>query len=114
MLCVLPDHFRADVAEAVRRALQGRRAPDGTRGLFDPARLGFGEPVYLSRLYAAIERVHGVDSAVITTFRRWGRPAAGELESGVLPIGAWEIARLQNDPSAMELGVLTVTARGGK
>ena len=38
---------------------------------------------------------------------------ADELENGVLPIGAWEIARLDNDPSHMENGTLTITAGGG-
>ena len=35
------------------------------------------------------------------------RPDAGELERGVLPIGPWEIVRLDNDPSFVEHGVLT-------
>ena len=36
-----------------------------------------------------------------------GSATAGELERGVLPIGPWEIARLDNDPNFIEHGVLT-------
>ena len=61
-----------------------------------------------------MERVEGVESARVVTFRRWGRPADGELQTGVLATGPWEIALLQNDPSFMENGVLRVVAKGGK
>jgi hypothetical protein len=113
-ICVCRDHFRADVAEAVRRALSGRGGARGEPGFFHSANFSFGQPVYLSRLYAAIERVPGVDSVVVTRFQRYDREPAGELESGVLPIGPWEIARLDNDPSAKENGVLHIIALGGK
>jgi hypothetical protein len=113
-ICVLPDHFRADVRAAVLDALSTRILPDGSRGFFHPDNFTFGDPLFLSRLYAAVERVEGVDSTVVRIFRRWGRPDDGELLAGVLPVGPWEIVLLQNDPSFMENGVLSVTARGGK
>jgi hypothetical protein len=113
-LCVEPDHFRADVAQAVRRALSNRINPDRTRGHFHPDHYTFGQPVYLSALYSAIEAVPGVLSVFITLFRRFGKTSNGEIESGVLPIGPWEIARLDNDPGFQENGVLRITAGGGK
>jgi hypothetical protein len=70
--------------------------------------------VYLSRIYAAVERVEGVDSVVVTRFRRFGQPDNQELARGVMPIGPWEIAQLENDPNFMEHGVLRITALGGK
>ena len=73
-----------------------------------------GDAVYLSRLYAAVERVTGVDSVAIRKLTRFGQPQRDELDRGVLEIGPWEIARLDDDPSFAEHGVLTVTARGGK
>ena len=82
-VCAAPGHFRADVAAAVRRALSAQVLPDGTLGFFHPENFTFGEPLYLSRLYAAVERVEGVESAVVRRFQRYGE-AAGELESGVL------------------------------
>jgi predicted phage baseplate assembly protein len=113
-VCAAPGHFRTDVAEAVRRALSAHVLRDGTRGFFHPSNFTFAEPLYLSRLYAAVERVEGVESAVVRRFQRYGQTAAGELERGVLPIAPWEIVRLDNDPSFVEHGVLTVIGKGGK
>jgi hypothetical protein len=113
-LCVEPDHFRGDVVEAVRQALSNRVNPDGSRGFFHPDNFTFAQNVYLSQIYAAIETVQGVQSAFVTIFRRFGKTDNGELASGILPIGSWEIARLDNDPALQENGVLRITAGGGK
>jgi hypothetical protein len=112
-LCLKAGFFRGDVVEATIEALAGRRRrAEAKAGLFDPANLTFAQPVYLSQIYAAVEVVEGVDSAEVLVFRRHGRLPAGELEQGFIPIGAWEIAQLDNDPSRMENGSLTVTAAG--
>jgi hypothetical protein len=113
-VCTASGYFRADVAQAVRDALSNRVLPGGTLGFFHPDNFTFGDPVYLSRLYAEVERVEGVDSLAIRKLSRFGQPPAGELERGVLRVGPWQIARLDNDPNFVEHGVLTVTARGGK
>lgn len=113
-LCVEPGHFRADVVEAVKLALSSQINADGSKGFFHPDNFTFGQPVYLSRIYAAIEAVQGVLSAFITTFRRFGKTNNGELASGVMPIGPWEIARLDNDSTLKENGVLRIVAGGGK
>ena len=113
-VCARPGYFRADVAQAVRDALSARVLPDGSRGFFHPDNFTFGDPLYLSRLYAAVERVEGVDSVAIRKLVRFGQTDSGELAAGVLRVGPWEIVRLDNDPSFVEHGVLTVTAQGGK
>jgi hypothetical protein len=113
-VCAKHGYFRTDVRNAVRDALSARVLPDGSRGFFHPDAFAFGDDVYLSRLYAAIERVTGVDSVAIRKLVRFGQPQRDELDRGVLEIGPWEIARLDDDPSFAEHGVLTVTARGGK
>jgi predicted phage baseplate assembly protein len=113
-LCVRSGYFRGDVAHAVAERLTGRHARGGRPSFFDPASFTFGQPVYLSSLYADVEAVEGVDSLTVTVFQRFGRDPAGELASGVLRVGLWEIARLDNDPNRMENGVLVITARGGK
>jgi hypothetical protein len=112
-LCVKPGYFRGDVAYAVSLALGSVRASGGLPGLFDPANFSFGQPVYLSRIYAAVKNVDGVESAAVTAFHRHGRDPAGEIETGQLPIGAWEIARLDNDRSNLENGSVTIAAGGG-
>ena len=110
-ICVRAGYFRGDVARAVAQALSGR-GPGGV-GLFDAARLTFAQPVYLSQVYAVVHAVEGVESAEVLAFHRHGRDPAGELEQGLLPIGAWEIAQLANDPNRMESGTLTISAEGG-
>jgi predicted phage baseplate assembly protein len=113
-LCVKPDYFRGDVVQTVRQALSNTVNADGSVGLFHPDRFTFAQAVYLSTIYAAIEAVQGVESAFVTIFRRFGKADNGELESGILPIGPWEIARLDNDPAFQENGVLRITSGGGK
>ncbi|MEX3636139.1 hypothetical protein [Paraburkholderia sp. BR14320] len=112
-LCVKPGYFAADVAHAVAQALSAGIGRDGAPAFFNAANFSFGQPVWLSRIYAAVDDVDGVDSAAVTVFRRHGALPAGELENGVIEMGAWEIARLDNDPSNMENGTLTLTAGGG-
>src|SRR6185295_2673156 len=70
-LCVRAGYFRGDVVEAVRRALDNRAHPDGSKGFFHSDHFTFAQPVYLSRLYAAVEAVEGVDSLVVTVFERY-------------------------------------------
>ncbi len=60
-LCVAREYFGADVELAVRRLLSNQAHADGTRGFFDPLNFGFGEAVYLSRLYAAVAGVDGLE-----------------------------------------------------
>jgi hypothetical protein len=110
-VCVKAGYFRGDVAHAVVSVLAG--AQPGTAGLFNPSHFTFGQPVYLSTVYAAAESVTGVESVHVNVFQRHGRLPAGELDRGVIPIGNWEIAQLDNDPNRVENGVLTVTAGGG-
>lgn len=113
-LCVLPGYFRGDVLEAVSWALSDEINPDGSNGFFHPDNFSFGQSVYLSRLYQALEAVQGVDSAVVKLLRVFGQDDNGELEAGELPIGPWQIGRLDNDPNFQENGVLRLSAGGGK
>ncbi len=113
-VCAAPGHFRADVARAVRDALSARVLPGARRGFFHPGAWSFGQPVRASRIYAAVERVEGVESAMLCGLRRFGQADAGELGRGRLAVGPWEIARLDDDPNFAEHGVLRVSVRGGK
>jgi hypothetical protein len=121
-VCVKPDHFRSDVEQAVLRALSSRRSADGTLGFFHPDQFTFGQALYLSRLYAAVEAVQGVDSAIVTRFRRFdqfdpetARPAtASNLAHGFISIGGLEVLRVDDDPNFPENGTLRLHMRGGK
>ncbi|MBI1868072.1 MAG: putative baseplate assembly protein [Methylocystis sp.] len=108
------DHFRADVKEALLRIFSTGFTPDGARGVFHPDNFTFGQPVYLSPLYAAAQAVDGVAVAQVTTFQRKGRPDPQALAEGKLEMGRLEIARLDNDPDFPERGVFRVLMEGGK
>ncbi len=113
-VCVASEHFRSDVERELLDILSNRDLPDGRRGLFHPDNFTFGQPVYLSTLYAAAHQVAGVESVDVRTFQRQGVPESAALDSGRLDIGRLEIARLDNDRNFAEHGRLTITLGGGK
>jgi hypothetical protein len=113
-VCVERGHFRAHVKAAVLEALSNRIFPDGRKGFFHPDNFTFGQSLFLSRLYEAIEQVPGVDSAEVIIFKKLAKAENHELEQGYISMGRLEIARLDNDPSFPENGVLRLNMMGGK
>jgi hypothetical protein len=111
---VKPDYFRADVAQAVSQVFSSRVLPNGQLGFFHPDNFRIGQDVYSSPLYAAAMAIDGVVSAQITTFQRRDQPGRAALDSGVLPIGRLELARLDNNPDFPERGVFSFSLRGGQ
>jgi hypothetical protein len=109
-----PAHFRAHVEEAIAEALSDCAIRDRTVGFFHPDRFTFGQPLYLSDLCAAVERVEGVESVVVTKLKPFAGSAGQELVQGFVAAGRLEILRLDNDPNYPENGVLELTMRGGK
>ena len=113
-VCVDPDYFRSDVERALNDVLSSRTLRNGTKGLFHPDNFTFGETVYLSRVYAAVRKIAGVTSVVATVFQPQGVPAPIFLSKGEIPLGPFQIARLDNDPSLPDHGQLTLLMQGGK
>jgi hypothetical protein len=114
-VCVADGHFRSDVRAGLLQTLGNAALPDGTRGLFHQDGLTFGQPVYVSAIYAAARRVPGVDMVEISGFARQGQLADPRaLHDGVLRLGRLEIARLDNDRNFPERGVLRLNLHGGK
>ncbi|HEU5099890.1 MAG TPA: putative baseplate assembly protein [Roseiflexaceae bacterium] len=113
-VCVKPEYFRSAVRAALLAVLSSRALPDGTRGLFHPDNFTFGQPVYLSRIYAAVSGVAGVQSAQVTRFRIQDQPGSSGLATGKIALGRLEIAQLENNPSFPKRGVLRLTMKGGK
>ncbi len=112
-LCVARGHYRGQVLQVVRQVLSNRILPDGSHGFFYLPDLGFGDDIHLSRIYAAVEAVDGVESAEVTLFKRFWDVAGDELERGRISLGDYEIARLDNDPNFSENGSLRLSAVGG-
>jgi hypothetical protein len=121
-VCVAGDRFRTDVEAAVLLALGSKPLPAGQAGFFAPANFGFGQPLYLSALYAAAAAVPGVVSIKATRFSRLydddlppARPVtAANIAAGLISAGSLEVLELDNDPSLPERGVLTITSGGGR
>jgi hypothetical protein len=113
-ICVDPAYFQSDVEKALSDVLGSRILPDGTKGLFYPDNFTFGQTVYLSPIYAAARKVAGVQSVIATVFEPQGVPSSTYLAKGEIPLGPFQIARLDNDPSLPDHGQLTLIMEGGK
>lgn len=113
-VCVRDGYQRGHVKAALLDALGNRLLPNGQRGLFHPDNLTFGTAIALSRIVAAAQAVPGVETLRVTKLERLHEGPNGELEAGLLPLGATEIARLDNDPNQPENGILKLTLRGGR
>ncbi|HEV2777791.1 MAG TPA: putative baseplate assembly protein [Actinophytocola sp.] len=104
-----PAHITGHVRAALLRLLGA-----GRDGLFHPDRLTFGTAIRVSALVAAAAGVPGVRHVEVTRLQRLFGPRSDALETGVLPIGALEVAQLDNDPSRPEDGLLTLAMGGGR
>jgi predicted phage baseplate assembly protein len=113
-VCVLSGYLSAHVRGDLLALFSNRRLPDGRLGFFHPDNLTFGQGIRLSRLVALARSVPGVDNVSVIELRRYGEAAGDEKESGILPIGALEIARLDNDPSFPENGLFELEMVGGR
>ena len=97
----------------VQAALNPGANADGTFGYFAFENLQFGQPIFLSAVYATVQNVPGIADATITSLRRVG-PGVAE-PSGIAPhdiiVGPTEIAII-GAPGAGQ-GQLKVTGSGG-
>ncbi|GHA89673.1 MULTISPECIES: putative baseplate assembly protein [Streptomyces] len=115
-VCAAPGHQHGRILAELYRLLGSGRLLDGRLGFFHPDVLVFGEPVRLSRLVAAAAGVRGVESVTVTRLRRLFDEADGgatALETGVLRLGALEVARCDNDPDRPDNGRLAIELAGG-
>jgi len=113
-VCTKPDYFSSDVEAALFDVFSNRVLPDGRRGYFFPDNFTFGQPVYLSQIYAAAQEVDGVASVAVNIFQRQGDPKSSGIAAGKIGIQRSEIARLSNDPNFPDRGVFRLTVKGGK
>lgn len=113
-VCVLPNYLRGHIKAELLDIFSNRRLADGKLGLFHVDRLTFGDDIYLSALVAEAQKIQGVESVMVKKLQRLFEPANNEIENGVLPFGSLEIARLDNDPSFPENGLIRFDMRGGR
>jgi hypothetical protein len=113
-VCVHPHYLRGHVEAALLDVFSNRLLPDGRKGFFHPDNLSFGEGIYLSRLVASAQAVEGVDSVEVTKLERAGEGPHGEIDDGLLRLGPFEVAQVDNDPSLPENGTFTLKIGGGR
>jgi predicted phage baseplate assembly protein len=107
----------SDVQQALQQALSNGPLPGGRTGFFHPDNFSFGDNLYVSRVFAAVMAVPGIESAQITRLARQhasqpDRDTVTNLRQGFLAIGPGEIVRLDNDRNFPEHGTLTIRGRG--
>jgi hypothetical protein len=113
-VCAQPNHLNAHVRAALLDAFSNRVLAGGALGYFHPDNLTFGRGIFVSALVAAGQAVPGVACVKVIRLQRRLQSANHELENGVLPIGAWEVAQLDNDPNHPERGRLDIVVSGGR
>jgi predicted phage baseplate assembly protein len=111
---VRPEFLRGHVEAALLDAFSNRQLPDGRLGFFHPDNLTFGEGIFLSQLVSAAAGLPGVEHVKVNTLERMFAGSNGEIESGVLPLGPLEVARLDNDPGDPDNGRISFCMRGGR
>lgn len=120
-VCVAPQTLRGDVETTLLGLLGSGVLPDGRLGFFSPDNLEFGEGIYISRIVAVAQSVQGVVEVRPLRVARFDPGIAPAIvttsevpANGVLTMSAFEIARLDNDPSQPGNGRLTLIMKGGR
>jgi predicted phage baseplate assembly protein len=107
----ITDHVRA----AILTRLGAQQLADGSLGYFHPDNLTFGSSIRISSIVATVSALPGVAGVAVTQLRRQFDATAGTaVEDGVLELSPTEIARLDNDPTSPDHGLLQLTVGGGR
>lgn len=113
-ICVDPDSFAMDVRAALIQALGSCTLQNGALAFFAPQNFKLGQPVYLSPIYVAARAVPGVTRVSATVFEPQGQNTEIYIQQGYIPMGPFQVARLDNDPSLPGNGTLSLTMQGGR
>jgi hypothetical protein len=121
-VCARPNAYAADINRDLLALFSDRDLPDGTRGLFHPDVLEFGQDVALSPLIARAMQIDGVawigprneNNEPVGQFARMDQPGVDYADAAILPIAGAEIARLDNDSSRPENGRIRFIVEGGR
>jgi hypothetical protein len=115
--CTAAGSQQNDVQQSLSRALSNSDLPDGAKGFFHPDNFSFGDNLYVSRIYAAVMAVPGVQSAQITRLAALHsaqpeRETTANLARGFLAAGLDQVIRLDNDRNFPQNGTLVLMPGG--
>jgi hypothetical protein len=113
-VCVQPGYRRTDVASALLQLLISGQTCNGTPGLLDPSKFSFGQTIYLSPIVAAVQGMQGVASVRAIEFQRVDDPTHDAVADGFITMQRLEIARVDNDPSRPDHGIVDLWLDGGQ
>lgn len=113
-ICVKAHFLKGHVKAALLEVFSSKTCATGKQGFFHPDRLTFGGGVYLSQLVATAQAIEGVESVVVAKLQRQFEEENQEIENGILPLGPFEVAQVDNDPNYPEHGKFTLEMRGGR
>lgn len=113
-VCVDPEYFQSYVEQSILQVLVTGPQFNGQPALFASGNFELGQTVYLSPIYAAVRTVAGVQTVTAAVFQPQGIATNIYLQNGEIPMGAFQVARLDNDPSLPANGQLTLNMLGGK
>ena len=114
IVCVDPDYFQADVEQSLLQVLGSGTLLSGKPAAFAPGNFKLGQTVYLSPIYATARTVAGVQTVTAKVFQPQGIATRIFLQNGEIPMGPFQVARMDNDPSLPANGQLTLVMQGGK
>jgi hypothetical protein len=122
VVCVAPGHYAEHVEAALLDRFSARISAQGTPGFFHSDHFTFGQSALLSPIIATAMGISGVrwvgmqidGFAQTGRFRRLNDQSVDYADTGLLPIGRREVARLDNDPNAPERGRLRFYMEGGR
>lgn len=122
VVCVAHGHYAEHVEAALLDRFSSGTQADGSLGFFHPDAFSFGQKVMLSPIIAAAMAVPGVrwvgmaleGFAPTGRFRQLDDQSRDYAEDGVITVGRRQVARLDNDANAPEMGRLRFYMEGGR
>jgi hypothetical protein len=90
----IDSHFPQNATLAsVQAALNPGQNPDGSFGYFAFQNLQFGQPIFLSAVYAVVQNIPGITNATITSLRRIGPQIATFTNLSRIPLKFFSVSR---------------------
>lgn len=111
LICLQPGYAIGNLRSRLAEVFSSGYRADGIRGVFHPDNFTFGDPLYLSQLYAPAMALDGIASVRPVTFHPRGRVASGEIDAGVIEVDTSVILRCDSDPNRPENGTITFDVR---
>lgn len=125
-ICAASDQWPQDLQAELEAEFTEGYTSDGRPGFFHPDAWTFGQPLYASQLIGRALRVPGVCRVLEVSMRRLRGGGTGLVTITLNPedvpenvvdkmaIDAFEIVRVANDPSRLELGRIAFDIQGGR